>query len=91
MYTQLGGIGPAPIDPGPDLVCRMAARSFAQVVIRLLQAVRNTKYGDTHYCIWKQTGSCAVHEGPEKWQKQRRSNHGMDEDAGGRALERLLS
>ncbi|EKX55135.1 hypothetical protein GUITHDRAFT_149710 [Guillardia theta CCMP2712] len=29
--TMLSGIGPMPINPGPDLVCRMAARSFAQV------------------------------------------------------------
>jgi hypothetical protein len=30
--TKLEAMGPMPIDPGPDLVCRMAARSFAQVV-----------------------------------------------------------
>ena len=29
--TKLEAMGPMPIDPGPDLVCRMAARSFAQV------------------------------------------------------------
>ena len=29
--TRLMLMAPAPIDPGPDLVCRMAARSFAQV------------------------------------------------------------
>lgn len=29
--TKLMGMGPAPIDPGPDLVCRMAANSIAQV------------------------------------------------------------
>eukprot|EP00961_Rhodomonas_salina_P093847 1262549-Rhodomonas_salina.1 len=28
--TKLAGMGPMPIDPGPDLVCRMAAKSFAQ-------------------------------------------------------------
>jgi hypothetical protein len=30
--SKLMGMGPMPIDPGPDLVCRMAADSFAQVV-----------------------------------------------------------
>ncbi len=29
--TKLMGMGPMPINPGPDLVCRMAANSFAQV------------------------------------------------------------
>ena len=29
--SKLMGMGPMPIDPGPDLVCRMAADSFAQV------------------------------------------------------------
>jgi hypothetical protein len=33
--TKLEAMGPMPIDPGPDLVCRMAARSFAQVRRRL--------------------------------------------------------
>ena len=32
--TKLEAMGPMPIDPGPDLVCRMAARSFAQVAAR---------------------------------------------------------
>lgn len=31
--TKLMGMGPPPIDPGPDLVCRMAADSLAQVRI----------------------------------------------------------
>jgi hypothetical protein len=50
--TKLEGIGPMPLDPGPDIVCRMAARSFAQVCVReICERERLVESGCVYVCV----------------------------------------
>ena len=103
--TKLAGIGPMPIDPGPDLVCRMAARSFAQVnhevpveilkhIFQLLCQSRSVELTvSVRYCEWRAVvgaGARSVHEGPQKREEQRCSHDGVGANSRSCSLKRLL-
>jgi hypothetical protein len=53
------GMGPMPIDPGPDLVCRMAARSFAQARVQYMKDLASGKNKGAATMAWVKTMAAA--------------------------------
>mmetsp|Transcript_20177 Transcript_20177/g.39173 ORF Transcript_20177/g.39173 Transcript_20177/m.39173 type:complete len:82 (+) Transcript_20177:66-311(+) len=61
--TKLMGMGPAPIDPGPDLVCRMAAKSFAQARVQYAKDLKSHKHTGMATMAWAKTMAMAYSNG----------------------------
>eukprot|EP00291_Cryptomonas_curvata_P020352 CAMPEP_0172178230 /NCGR_PEP_ID=MMETSP1050-20130122/15904_1 /TAXON_ID=233186 /ORGANISM="Cryptomonas curvata, Strain CCAP979/52" /LENGTH=94 /DNA_ID=CAMNT_0012850893 /DNA_START=492 /DNA_END=777 /DNA_ORIENTATION=- len=57
--TRLMLLAPAPIDPGPDLVCRMAARSFAQARVQFDKDLNSGKHRGMATMAWMKTMAAA--------------------------------
>ena len=61
--TKLMGMGPAPIDPGPDLVCRMAANSLAQARVQYDKDINSGKHKGMATMAWIRTMAAAHNNG----------------------------